>query len=112
MSPSSFAILITVGLALASVAGDYFLKLASDRPSPILTWQFVAGFFVYALTAFGWVIVMPHLKLASIGVVFSLTVVLSLCLVGAIFFKESLSTTEWLGVVLAVTSLLLLHRVA
>ena len=32
---------------------------------------------------------MPHLKLAYIGVIYSLTVVLSLCLVGALFLTSN-----------------------
>lgn len=53
---------------------------------------------------------MPHLKLAYIGVIYSLTVVLSLCLVGALFFDEQLKPSEWLGVGLAITSMVLLYQ--
>ena len=53
-----------------------------------------------------------HLKLAHIGVFYSLTIVRSLCLLGVTVFDESLRPTEWLGVGLAIASLLLLYRVA
>lgn len=112
MTPSTFAVLVTVLLALASVVGDYFLKVASQAASPVFNPHFAAGFAVYAATAFGWVYVMPHIKLAHIGVIFSLTVVLSLCLVAVVLFKEELSATEWVGIALAIVSLLLLQRVA
>ena len=59
---------------------------------------------------FGWVLVMPHLKLAYIGVIYSLTVVLSLCLVGALFFDEQLKPSEWIGVGLAIASMTLLYQ--
>ena len=112
MKTHLYAIAITVSLALAGVLGDYFLKIASAKESPILSRHFLGGFLVYAFTAFGWVIVMPHLKLAQIGVYYSLTIVLSLCVMGSLVFGESLRPTEWLGVGLAIVSLLLLHRVA
>lgn len=101
--------LITVLLALAAVAGDGFLKVASESPRPFLCWQFLAGFLIYGLTAFGWVVVMPHLKLAYIGVIFCLTMVLSLCILG-LFFGEKLNSTEWLGIGLAAASLILLYQ--
>ncbi len=112
MSNSAFAILITVLIALAGVAGDYFIKVASQSNSPFLNRQFLLGLIIYGLTAFGWVLVMPHLKLAHIGVLYSLTIVLSLCILGVLVFDETLRPTEWLGVGLAIASLLLLHRVA
>ena len=112
MSSSSTAVVITVLIALAGVAGDYFIKLASEAQSPFFNRNFALGFLIYALTAFGWVLVMPHLKLAYIGVVYSLTIVLCLCLLGVLVFGETLRPTEWLGVGLAIASLLLLHRVA
>lgn len=106
------AFFITVGLALASVAGDYFIKIASTSSSPVYNLHFLAGLLIYAMTAFGWVVVMPHLKLAYIGVVFSLAIVLGLCLLGVFFFQESLRPSEWLGVGLAIVSIILLHRLA
>lgn len=112
MSSSASAILITVLIALAGVLGDYYIKVASASPSPFTSRQFLAGLVIYGLTAFGWVLVMPHLKLAHIGVFYSLTIVLCLCLLGVFFFDEALRPTEWLGVGLAICSLLLLYRVA
>lgn len=103
------AVLITVFLALVAVASDGFLKVASESPRPFANWHFVAGFLIYGLTAFGWVIVMPHLKLAYIGVIFCLTMVLGLCALG-FYFGETLQPREWLGVGLAVASLVLLYQ--
>lgn len=110
MKAHAVAILITVLLAVAAVAGDYFLKIASSSKSPFWNWNFAGGFMIYGLSAFGLVLVMPHLKLAYIGVLYCLTMVLCLCFVGTFFFNESLRPKEWLGVALAVSSLLLLSR--
>ncbi len=65
-----FAILITVGFSVVGVAGDYLLKIASAQKNPLKSPWFYLGFAVYASTAFGWVYVMRHLKLATIGVVY------------------------------------------
>lgn len=112
MKASSIAIIVTVILALAVAVSDYFLKHASSSNNPFLNRNFFIGLIITALCTFGWVLVMPHLKLAYIGVIYSLTVVLSLCVVGVVFFDETLRPTEWLGVGLAISSLLLLYRVA
>jgi drug/metabolite transporter (DMT)-like permease len=67
---------------------------------------------VYASTAFGWVFVMRHLKLATISVVYSISMVLLLTAVGVVLFGESLNRYELAGIVLAVASLVLLVRFA
>jgi drug/metabolite transporter (DMT)-like permease len=70
------------------------------------------GFVVYASTAFGWVFVMRYLKLATISVVYSISMVLLLTAVGVVLFGESLNYYEVVGIGLAVASLLLLMRFA
>jgi multidrug transporter EmrE-like cation transporter len=70
------------------------------------------GFLVYASTAFGWVFVMRHLKLGTIGVVYSVSMVLLLTLVGTRWFGESLNYSEMAGIALAILSLILLVRFA
>lgn len=112
MKSSAIAIIVTIILALAVAVTDYFLKIASASSSPFLNRNFLIGLLITVLCTFGWVLVMPHLKLAYIGVIYSLTVVLSLAVVGTVFFDETLKPSEWLGVGLAITSLFLLYRVA
>jgi len=106
------AVLVTIGFSLLGVLGDYFLKLASDEEHSLRTPHFYIGFAVYASTAFGWVFVMKHLKLATIGVVYSVSMVLMLTAIGVVFFRESLSQYEIAGLVMAIASLILLIRFA
>jgi drug/metabolite transporter (DMT)-like permease len=94
------------------VVGDYFLKLASERARPLRAGAFYLGFALYASTAFGWVFVMRHLKLGTISVLYSVTMILLLTAVGVVLFKESLNAWELAGIVLALASLLLLMRFA
>ena len=68
------------------------------------------GFCVYASTAFGWVFVMRHMKLATIGVVYSVSMILLLTGIGVLIFREPLTRYEVLGLMMAVGSLVLLVR--
>src|SRR5882762_374270 len=110
MSPTFTALLVTIIFSLVGVLGDYFLKLASEQPSALRTVSFYIGFALYASTAFGWVFVMKHLKLATIGVVYSVAMILLLTSVGVIFFRESLNYYEIAGLLMAIGSLVLLMR--
>jgi drug/metabolite transporter (DMT)-like permease len=112
MGPKTLAVLITITFSVIGVLGDYFLKLASGREQPLRTSWFYLGFALYASTAFGWVFVMKYLKLATISVLYSVTMVLLLTAIGVVLFRESLNYFEVIGIVLAVTSLVLLIRFA
>jgi len=110
MGTSTIAVLVTVAFSVVGVVGDYFLKLASASERPLRTGWFYLGFALYASTAFGWVFVMRHLKLATISVLYSVSMVLLLTGIGVVLFRESLNYLELVGIVLAVISLTLLMR--
>jgi drug/metabolite transporter (DMT)-like permease len=112
VSRHSFAILVTIGFSAVGVLGDYFLKLASQQVTPLRSMWFYVGFAVYASTAFGWVFVMRHLKLATVGVVYSVSMIVLLTAIGAFVFGESLGPREVTGLILAIASLCLLMRFA
>src|ERR1700761_5467662 len=109
---SYLPILVTIGFSAVGVLGDYLLKLASSQEHPLKSGWFYVGFAVYASTAFGWVYVMRHLKLATIGVVYSVSMILLLTAVGALGFRESLNGYEVAGLAMAIGSLVLLMRFA
>jgi len=112
MEMKAVAMLVTLAFSVIGVVGDYFLKLASAREQPLRTSLFYLGFALYASTAFGWVFVMKHLKLATISVLYSVSLVLLLTAIGVVLFHESLNYFEVIGIVLAVISLVLLMRFA
>ena len=112
MGTRTISVLLTVAFSVVGVVGDYFLKLASAREQPLRTGWFYLGFALYASTAFGWVFVMRHLKLATISVLYSISMVLLLTAIGVVLFRESLNYFEAIGIVLAVASLVLLMRFA
>lgn len=112
MKKTVLAVVVTIAFSVVGVLGDYFLKLSSAHEQPLRTRWFYVGFVIYASTAFGWVFVMRHLKLATIGVIYSVSMVLLLTAVGVVLFRESLNYYELAGIVLAVVSLVLLVRFA
>jgi drug/metabolite transporter (DMT)-like permease len=112
VSKPALAVLVTLLFSLIGVLGDYFLKLASQREHALRTVWFYLGFALYASTAFGWLFVMRHLKLATISVVYSVSMVLLLTAIGTIVFREALRPLEVVGIVLALASLVLLMRFA
>ncbi len=112
MGKPTLAVLVTIAFSVVGVVGDYFLKLASARDQPLRTGAFYLGFALYASTAFGWVFVMRHLKLATISVLYSVSMVLLLTAIGVVLFRESLNYYELAGIILAVASLVLLMRFA
>jgi drug/metabolite transporter (DMT)-like permease len=112
MGKPTIAILVTLAFSLVGVLGDYFLKLASGREQSLRSGWFYLGFALYASTAFGWVFVMKHLKLATISVLYSVSMILLLTAIGVLVFREKLSYGEMLGIALALASLVLLMRFA
>src|SRR4029077_5732196 len=112
MGTKPLAVLVTIAFSVIGVLGDYFLKLASGREQPLRTSWFYLGFALYASTAFGWGFEMKHLKLATISVLYSVSLVLLLTAIGVVLFHESLNHFEVIGIVLAVASLVLLMRFA
>ncbi len=112
MDSKTLAIAVTIGFSAMGVIGDYFLKLASTIELPLRSSQFYIGFTVYASTAFGWAFVMRHLKLATISVLYSVSLILLLTAIGIVFFHESLTVYEVVGLIMALGSLILLIRFA
>lgn len=112
MPVRALAILITVGLALLAVLGDYFLKRASAVGAPFRSAWFTIGIVIYASTAFGTVFVFRHLRLATAGGVYAVCLILSLTLLGLIGFSERPTVLELLGIGMAISSVILLARFA
>jgi hypothetical protein len=63
-------------------------------------------------TAFGWVYVMRHLKPATIGAVYSVSIILLLTGVGIAAFRQPLNAFEVARLTMAIGSSILLMRFA
>ena len=99
-----------VALSLVCVLADYFIKRAADSAHLIVNRHFAIGTALYALSAFGWVFVLRHAKLATIGAIYSVVLVVGLALLGVVVFRESITPTEYVGLGCAVAALMLLSR--
>jgi multidrug transporter EmrE-like cation transporter len=109
---NSLPLIVTVSFSIVGVIGDYLLKLASEQRAPLKSGWFYVGFAVYASTAFGWVYVMRHLKLATIGAVYSVSMIMLLTGVGVVALRQPLNAYEIAGLGMAIGSLVLLMRFA
>jgi small multidrug resistance pump len=110
MDKTNLAYLVAAVMSGVGIVGDYFLKRASDDERPLTTWNFLVGLVLYASTAFAWVFVMRHLKLATIGVIYSVCMILLLTSMGVVFFEETLSRSEIAGIIFAIVGVVLLAR--
>jgi small multidrug resistance pump len=112
MDPKTLAVIVTIAFSVVGVCGDYFLKLASREENSLRTPWFYVGFTLYASTAFGWVFVMKHLKLGTISVLYSVSMVVLLTAVGVVIFREKLNYAEVAGLIMAIGAMILLVRFA
>lgn len=110
MDKTTLATIVAAVMSAVGIVGDYFLKRSSEHDHPLATWWFYVGLAFYASTAFAWVFVMRHLKLATIGVIYSVCMILLLTSMGLLFFNESLNRYEAAGIIMAIASILLLAR--
>jgi drug/metabolite transporter (DMT)-like permease len=112
MDTKTLAVVVTFAFSVVGVMGDYFLKLASREDDSLRTPWFYVGFALYAATAFGWLFVMKHLKLGTISVLYSVSMVVLLTTVGVVIFQETLNYYEVAGLIMAIAALILLVRFA
>lgn len=105
---ASTVVAIMVGIAVVTVVGDWLLKLASQQERTLANPWFVGGLTVYAACAFGWVYAMQHMKLATLGVIYSLATVVMLTVLGVVVFGETLNRHEVAGLMFAGMAVILL----
>lgn len=110
MKQTHLAFLAVLLLSGLTALADYYFKLASQRVNPVASAPFFLGFGINALTFVGWVFVLRHLKLSTVGVIYSVSMVVLLVAIGYFRFGERLGPQEIVGLVLGVLSLLLLGR--
>jgi small multidrug resistance pump len=107
---TTIMIIVAATMSAVGIVGDYFLKRASGEASPLATPSFLVGLALYSFTAFAWVFVMRYLKLATIGAVYSVCMILMLTSMGFVFFNETLNRYEVVGIAFAIVSIILLSR--
>lgn len=103
--------LLIVGLSFVETVGDSLIKYSgNDKNKYVLIVWLVLGVLVYMTAAFGWFFVMKHVKLGSLGLIYAVSTVSFLLIMGVLVFNETYSKSEILGVILGFVSLFLLAR--
>lgn len=95
---------------LFTVVGDSFLKKANNHVGRFTNHDFYIGLVVYILTAFFWVFIYRMTKFSLSGVVYSILGMVVFVVVGVFMFGEKLSAIEYVGIGMALGSLLILGR--
>ena len=97
-------------IILVTLVGDYLIKVASQKPSGLLTATFISGSMLYALSAIGWFYLMRSHSLAAIGVFYSAATIVILAGLGVFVFKEAFGLREVLGLSLAIAAVLVINH--
>jgi multidrug transporter EmrE-like cation transporter len=105
-------VFVTVLTAALCVGCDALLKRASALPRPFASRDFWFGMIGYMISAFVWVWLLQRLKLATLGAIYCLSLVILLAVVGTTLFGESLNRVEVFGLVLACVAIVILARFA
>lgn len=108
MSPHIQTLGWTALLGAACVVADCFRKRASCAERPLVNIHFAIGAAMYAVSAAGWVYLLRDTKLATIGAIYSMTVIVMLNAVGVVWCGEPMSGPEMVGVCLAIAATFLL----
>lgn len=105
------AFLIVEALCVIGVTADYYLKVSGDGVNYIAYKPFFIGLLLQFVTAIGWFFAFKFMKVIQLGVIYSVSNILLLTLLGVLVFKEQLTPRELLGVTFAIGSVFLMARV-
>lgn len=112
MNTLLIAFAIGIGLSVITVLAEALVKQASLQ-NAFAGWKtLLLGALIYGMTAFGWFFVMRSIKLSTLGVLYGVSCIIVLTLVGVFYFQEKISPLEIFGITLAIISLIILSRSA
>ena len=103
---------IGIGLALVTALGDALIKSASNKLEFSGWKQLVLAAIIYAGTVLGWFFVLRKIKLSSGVMIYTLSLILFVIFISVFYFKEEIRPIEYLGIVMAASSLIILSRFA
>lgn len=103
-------VLILLAVIASTFAGDYLIKISSDKEGGLLTLTFLAGAMLYGLPAIGFFYMMRDHSLAAVGVFYSAATIVLMAALGYFVFKETFGMREAIGLGLAVLSILVMSH--
>lgn len=101
---------LVIATTLLGVAGDAMLKISGQGPRTVNSMWLVAGAVLWILTIPCWFFLFKQTKLINIGIVYVLTNLIALTLLGIVYFKEKITGAELVGLALAFITIILLKR--
>jgi drug/metabolite transporter (DMT)-like permease len=103
-------VLISFAMVIITILGDYFIKKASLLQY-FTGWKLlVLGGFLYGISAIGWFYVYRTTKVFTVGAIHSFGIIILTILLSAIVFKEKITGSEILGILLGIISLIILLK--
>ena len=93
-----------------TMAGDYLIKLASQKDDGLSSPSFILGAVLYGLPALGWFFLMRSHSLSAIGVLYSAATILILAGLGVFAFGEPFGLREALGISLAIAAVVVISH--
>lgn len=93
-----------------TVAGDYFIKTATQHSAGILSLPFVIGAVLYGFSAVGWFYLLLHHSLTWVAVSYSVSTLIFLALLGVVVFEETIRSRDVLAVSMALGAMLLIRQ--
>lgn len=107
---SYLTLFLIIATTLLGVAGDAALKISGQGPRTVNVIWLLAGTVLWILTIPCWFFLFKQTKLINIGIVYVLTNLIALTLLGVLYFKEKITTAEVIGLILAFITIVLLKR--
>lgn len=100
-----FMVVVLTGMLLT---GDYLIKSATIVRSPVV--MLVLAALIWSASIPGWYLVNKTSRIAILGAMFAVISVIGTTMIGVVIFREKLSVLEWVGIGLAIVSMMLLSR--
>ena len=97
-------------ISVITACGDFCMKLAGNSGTFINIKWFLFGMALYMVTGVGWFVAMRSVKMSSIGVIYGVTTVILLAIIGVLFFDEKLNWLEIAAILMGISSIVLLVR--
>lgn len=105
-------LIIAALLGLICAFADYLIKLSASGKK-FMEWKwFVLAVLIYIGSAFGWFFLVKNIKLYTLGIFYTIPLIIGLALLDIFYFKDPVNFFEIAGITLAVISLILLAKFA
>lgn len=100
-------ILWTLLISLIAIISDVVIKQAADTKN---NWYLYLGMALYAGDAVLWWWVYRYAKFSTVAIIYALFTILLSIIIGVLFFKETITMREIIGIILGIIAVSLLSR--